>query len=64
MIADDMLITGKDEEDHDRILWEVLEHASQAGNCFNVKKISVQATSGVPQVQDSWAGWLLPPRSK
>ncbi len=44
MVSDDMIIAGEDDEDHDRILMNVMKRAREAGVKFNKKKIQLKVT--------------------
>ena len=44
VVADDMLIAAENEEEHDKILTEVLEHVRKENVKFNLKKVQLKKT--------------------
>ena len=63
IIANDMLIAGEDDAEHDQIIHKVLDRAFKLGNCFNKNKIQfkhsvvlymgrVVSQDGVKAIQD------------
>ena len=44
VVADDMLIAAENEEEHDKILTEVLERARKENVKFNLKKVQLKKT--------------------